>query len=77
MSGTGFCVSDNGYIVTNYPVVENAAELTVTDYSGKEYKAELVGCEPSNDFAVIKIDVTEYTAKHRPIPIQNQKQMNK
>ncbi len=56
MSGTGFCVSDNGYIVTNYHVVENAAELTVTDYSGKEYKAELVGCEPSNDFAVIKID---------------------
>ena len=55
MSGTGFCISDNGYIVTNYHVVENAAELTVTDYSGKEYKAELIGSEPSNDFAVIKI----------------------
>lgn len=56
ISGTGFFVSDNGYIVTNYHVVENAGELTVTDYNGKEYKAKLVGSEPSNDFAVIKID---------------------
>ena len=55
MSGTGFCVSDNGYIVTNHHVIEHAEEITVTDYNGKEYKAELVGSEPSNDFAVIKI----------------------
>ena len=55
-SGTGFCVSDNGYIVTNYHVVEKAQELTVTDYNGKEYNAKVVGSEPSNDFAVIKID---------------------
>ena len=62
-SGTGFCVSDNGYIVTNYHVVENAQELTVTDYNGKEYKAKLVGSEPSNDFAVIKIDAATVPVK--------------
>lgn len=62
-SGTGFCVSDNGYIVTNYHVVEQAEELTVTDYNGKEYKAKLVGSEASNDFAVIKIDAATIPAK--------------
>ena len=62
-SGTGFCVSDNGYIVTNYHVVEKAEELTVTDYNGKEYKAKLVGSEASNDFAVIKIDAATIPAK--------------
>ncbi len=63
MSGTGFCVSDNGYIVTNHHVIEHAEELTVTDYHGNEYKAELVGSEPSNDFAVIKIDTDTVSAK--------------
>ena len=62
-SGTGFCVSDNGYIVTNYHVVEQATELTVTDYNGREYKARVVGSEPSNDFAVIKIDAATVPAK--------------
>lgn len=62
-SGTGFCISDNGYIVTNYHVIEKAEEVTVTDYSGKEYKARVVGSEPSNDFAVIKIDTATVSAK--------------
>ncbi len=62
-SGTGFCISDNGYIVTNYHVIEKAEELTVADYSGKEYKAKVVGSEPSNDFAVIKIDGATVSAK--------------
>lgn len=62
-SGTGFCISDNGYIVTNYHVIEKAEELTVTDYNGKEYKAKVVGSEPSNDFAVIKIDASTVAAE--------------
>ncbi len=55
-TGTGFAISDNGYIITNYHVVENAEDITVTDYNGKEYPAELIGSEPSNDIAIIKIN---------------------
>ncbi len=55
-SGTGFCVTDNGYIITNNHVVEKAEELKVTDYNGKEYSAKVIGTAPENDFAVIKID---------------------
>lgn len=55
-TGTGFAVTDNGYIVTNNHVVENAETLTVTDYNGKEYTAKTVGTVPENDFAVIKIN---------------------
>ncbi len=62
-SGTGFCVSDNGYIVTNYHVIENAEEITVTDYSGNEYPAKLVGGEAANDFAIIKVDTSTVAAK--------------
>lgn len=62
-SATGFCISDNGYIVTNHHVVEQAEEVTVVDYNGKEYNAKVVGSEPSNDFAIIKIDAATVSAK--------------
>lgn len=55
-SGTGFVVTQNGYIITNYHVIENAEELTVTDYNGNEYSAKVIGSEPENDVAVIKIE---------------------
>lgn len=55
-SGTGFIVTKNGHIVTNNHVIENAEELTVTDYNGKEYSAKIIGTVPENDFAVIKIN---------------------
>lgn len=55
-SGTGFIISENGYIITNHHVIENAEEISITDYSGKEYTARVVGTEPSNDIAIIKID---------------------
>ncbi len=55
-TGTGFAVTDNGYIVTNNHVVQNAEKITVTTYDGKEYTAKTVGTVPENDFAVIKIN---------------------
>lgn len=61
-SGTGFSVSTNGYIVTNYHVIEKAEEITVTDYNGKEYSAKVVGSEPENDFAVLKINADTIAA---------------
>lgn len=55
-SGSGFFVTDTGYIVTNYHVVDGGSSFKVTTYDNKEYNAKLVGYEDSNDIAVLKID---------------------
>jgi len=55
-SGSGFFYDTEGHIVTNYHVVENAEELSVTLADGRVYPATVVGADPSNDLAVIHID---------------------
>ena len=55
-SGSGFIFSDDGYILTNYHVVEDSSSITVSMYDGKSYKAELIGYDENNDVAVLKID---------------------
>ena len=55
-SGSGFILTEDGYIVTNYHVVEGASELTVTTYDGTEYPAELKGKDSTNDVAVLKVE---------------------
>ena len=55
-SGSGFILTDDGYIVTNYHVVEGATNLTVTTYDGTEYPAELKGKDATNDVAVLKVE---------------------
>lgn len=55
-SGTGFIISENGYIVTNYHVIENASEIKVNLYDEKSHIATLIGTEEELDIAVIKID---------------------
>ena len=55
-SGSGFVYDTDGHIVTNYHVVENAEELTVTLADGEAYPAEIVGVDPSNDLAVVRIE---------------------
>lgn len=57
-SGSGVIISDDGYIVTNNHVVENADELTVTLSNKKSYTAKVVGTDPAYDLAVIKIDAS-------------------
>ena len=54
-SGSGFVWDTNGSIVTNYHVVANANSLSVTFSDGTNYKAEVVGTEPSKDIAVLRI----------------------
>jgi serine protease Do len=54
--GTGFFISADGYIVTNNHVVENAEKVTVATLNEKEYKAKIVGTDPSTDLALLKVD---------------------
>ena len=60
-AGSGFVISSDGYIVTNYHVIEGAHTIKVTFYDGTEYDATLVGGEANNDVAVLKIDAEGLT----------------
>jgi S1-C subfamily serine protease len=54
-TGSGIVISTNGTILTNYHVVENAIKVTVSFEKGKTVDAQIVGKDPSNDLAVLKI----------------------
>lgn len=54
--GSGFIVSQDGYIMTNSHVVKGAEKITVVMHDGKELDATLVGSDPHTDIAIIKID---------------------
>ena len=54
-TGTGIIIRDDGYILTNDHVVENASRIIVVLHTGEEYEAKLVGTDPMTDIAVIKI----------------------
>ena len=54
-TGSGIVVSGNGTILTNYHVVENAIKVTVSFEKGKSVEAKVVGTDPSNDLAVLRI----------------------
>lgn len=53
--GSGFLISDDGMIVTNNHVVENATLMKVKLQDGREYTAELVGTDPMTDIALIQL----------------------
>ena len=62
VSGSGFVISEDGYILTNYHVIETAhsnnLDVTVMTYDGTEYIASIVGFETGNDIAVLKIEAS-------------------
>ncbi len=58
-TGSGFIYDTEGHIVTNYHVVKDAEELSVTLTDGQVYQAEIVGVDPSNDLAVIHIQADD------------------
>ncbi len=60
--GTGFVISTDGYILTNYHVVQNADRVKVGFRDGTEETAEVVGTDPSIDLALLKISVNGLTA---------------
>jgi S1-C subfamily serine protease len=57
-AGSGFVYDQAGHIITNYHVIEGAEELDVTLADGTMVPAQVVGADPYNDLAVIKIDVS-------------------
>ena len=55
-SGSGFIISDDGYILTNFHVIEDSDSISVAMYNGDSYDAALIGYDESNDIAVLKIE---------------------
>ena len=61
-SGTGFFITEDGYILTNHHVVSGASSVSVTLYNGESYDAKVIGSDEDYDIAVIKIDATGLSA---------------
>ena len=60
-AGSGFVITEDGYILTNYHVIEDANSIKVTFVDGTSYDATLVGGEEENDIAVLKINANGLT----------------
>ena len=71
-SGSGFILTENGYIITNYHVVDGANEIKVTAYDNTVYEAKLIGCDESSDLAVLKIEASGLT----PVVLGDSDNMN-
>ena len=55
-SGSGFIISEDGYILTNHHVIEDSSSISVSMYDGTSHEAKLIGYDASNDLAVLKIE---------------------
>lgn len=67
--GSGFVWSDDGHIITNHHVVDDADRIVVTFSDGVEYRAEFLGSDPSSDIAVLKIEPGERAV--RPLTLSD------
>jgi len=57
-SGSGFVISSDGYIATNYHVIEGASKITVIFYDDREYSAKVIASDKLSDVALLKIEET-------------------
>lgn len=57
--GSGFVISEDGYIVTNNHVIESADEIIIEFFSGEELEAKVVGTDPNTDIALLKVEAEE------------------
>lgn len=58
--GTGFFISEDGYILTNNHIVENAIKVTVTTLQEQEYQAKIIGTDPETDLALLKVEENKH-----------------
>ena len=71
-SGSGFIISQDGYIVTNYHVINGASSVKVTLYNGDTYDATVIGGDSDYDVAVLKINAAGLT----PVTLGNSADVN-
>jgi serine protease Do len=57
--GSGFVISEDGYVVTNNHVIEGADEILVEFFNGSELKAEVIGTDPNTDIALLKVEAED------------------
>jgi serine protease Do len=57
--GSGFFISSDGYVLTNYHVVDDATDIYVTLTDGREFKAKIIGSDKQTDVALLKIDAKD------------------
>lgn len=57
--GSGFIISDDGYIITNNHVIDKASKIIVTLHDGKELTGEVIGTDERTDLALIKVEATD------------------
>lgn len=67
-TGTGFALSNDGYLITNYHVVEGAENIQVRTRSGKIVPASIVAYEPKNDIALLKVDDKHFRFSKGELP---------
>jgi S1-C subfamily serine protease len=67
-TGTGFALSNDGYLITNYHVVEGAENIQVRTRSGKVVPASIVAYEPKNDIALLKVDDKHFRFSKGELP---------
>lgn len=61
-SGSGIIYSKDGYIITNYHVIEDATSVMITLSDGTEYDARIIGSDSSSDLAVLKVEAEKLPA---------------
>ena len=71
-SGSGFVLTNDGYILTNYHVVEDSDSIAVSLYNGETYNADLIGYDESNDIAVLKVEAEDLV----PVVLGNSDNLN-
>ena len=57
--GSGFIISHDGYILTNYHVIKDSSEITVRLNDRRELEAEIVGSDPKSDLALLRVKATD------------------
>ena len=71
--GSGFFISEDGYILTNNHVISDATDIYVTLTDGREFKAKVIGTDERTDVALIKVEAKDMT----PLPVGNTKLLKK